>query len=815
MHEWKLIYEEYRPEQQGLREAICALGNGYFCCRSAFPWAEADDIHYPGTYLAGGYNRLTTNIAGRDIVNEDLVNFPNPLSLTFRLPGMDWFRMMAVEILEFRQELDMQHGILTLNMRVKDKQDRITRINTRRFVHMGNAHLCGQELTIQPENWSGKIDIRATLDGQVINAGVKRYRQLSSSHLIPLIAEGFTGEINGEQMIHLAVETNQSRLRTGQAARTRLFRGDQRLPVVSNVSAGASYVEQVFSVDVSETEPVTAEMLSAFHSSKDVAISEPDIAAREAVDQAPDFNGCLPVHMAAWKLIWSRFDLAIEGVDDSVTEVQMILRLHIFHLLQTMSPKTIDLDVGVPARGWHGEAYRGHVFWDELYILPFVDVRLAPLSAAMIRYRYNRLPAARLAAQRAGLRGAMYPWQSGSDGREESQVMHLNPRSGRWVPDNTYIQRHVGLAIAYNAWKHYEVTGDGHFLEIYGAEMILEVARYFDSLAVFNRERNRYEIRNVMGPDEYHTAYPDREDEPGLDNNAYTNVMVAWLMTTAKKVLSILDPTHRRELIDKIMLEEDEIKRWEDMSRRMFVPFHGDDIISQFEGYENLQEFDWEGYRAKYGDIQRLDRILEAEGDSANRYKLSKQADVLMLFYLFAQPQLQRLMESLDYTFTAEMWDRNLDYYLARTSNGSTLSYVVHSWVMARTRPAEAWSGFVHALHSDVGDIQGGTTAEGIHLGAMAGTVDLAQRCFTGCDIRDGALHFDPLLPDKIRRLNLRLRFMGNWLDITVSHEELNITVDASWARPAPIVVRGESHQLKPGKSYTFSLKEVAAAAAS
>jgi trehalose/maltose hydrolase-like predicted phosphorylase len=71
------------------------------------------------------------------------------------------------------------------------------------------------------------------------------------------------------------------------------------------------------------------------------------------------------------------------------------------------------------------------------------------------------------------------------------------------------------------------------------------------------------------------------------------------------------------------------------------VPFHDDGIISQFEGYDELEEFDWDGYREKYGDIHRLDRILEAEGDTPNRYKVSKQADVLMLFYLFSADELR------------------------------------------------------------------------------------------------------------------------------------------------------------------------------
>ena len=75
MNEWSLVYNDFNPDQEPLREALCTLGNGYFATRGAAPESHADTVHYPATYLAGGYNRLETHLAGRTIENEDLVNF--------------------------------------------------------------------------------------------------------------------------------------------------------------------------------------------------------------------------------------------------------------------------------------------------------------------------------------------------------------------------------------------------------------------------------------------------------------------------------------------------------------------------------------------------------------------------------------------------------------------------------------------------------------------------------------------------------------------------------------------------------------------
>jgi alpha,alpha-trehalase len=482
--------------------------------------------------------------------------------------------------------------------------------------------------------------------------------------------------------------------------------------------------------------------------------------------------------------------------------------VHVFHLLQTVSPHTCELDVGAPARGWHGEAYRGHVFWDELFVFPYLNLRLPVITRSLLRYRYRRLAEAHRAAHNLGYEGAMFPWQSGSDGREESQKLHLNPRSGRWIPDLSHRQRHINAAIAYNVWHYYQVTEDHEFLYFYGAEILLDIARFWASIATYDEIDDRYDIKGVIGPDEYHTAYPsaDVEEHGGLDNNSYTNVMAAWCLIRALDVLELLPSERSRALCESSGLNEEHIERWDEMSRKLRVPFHGDGIISQFEGYELLEEFDWDGYRRTYGDIHRLDRILEAEDDSPNGYKASKQADVLMLFYLLSADALAQLFERLGYPFEHDTIPRNVDYYLERTSHGSTLSRVVHSWIMARSDRAAAWRHFHRALASDLEDIQGGTTPEGVHLGAMAGTLDLVQRCFLGLETRADVLHLDPALPLELKRVKVLIRYRRHRLEVEANHETLRVASEPVTAAPVTIAYRGSLRRLAPGSATQFRL---------
>lgn len=795
---WQLRYGRFDPLEEGRREALCTLGNGYFATRGAAPESTADGVHYPGTYLAGCYNRLRSEIGGVTREDESLVNLPNWLPLKVAVADGTWLSAESAQALDHEQWLDIRRGMLHRQVRFRDPQGRITLVRQHRFVHMAHPHLAGLWTSVVAENWSGLLRIRSEIDGQVTNSGVARYRDLASQHLDILRTE-----VTDQETMSLLARTSQSGITVATAARTRLITG---LAMRWRPIREPGRIGHQYEVPVEAGDEVVVEKVAAVYTSQDRAIAEPVSAAVSAVTDVPDFAELRRQHVMAWEHLWRRFriDLAHTPAEAGGEDALRTVRLHLFHVLQTVSPHSADLDVGVPARGLHGEAYRGHVFWDELFVLPVLTLRLPTLARALLRYRWRRLPQARRAAAAEGYAGAMYPWQSGSDGREESQRIHLNPLSGHWLPDPTYRQRHIGLAVAYNVWQYHQVTGNIEFLGEYGAEMILEIARFFASLTQWDAGKRRYVIRGVVGPDEFHTGYPDAE-QAGVDNNAYTNVMAVWVLERALETLRLLPRWRRVELSETLGLAARETARWERITRRMFVPFHGDGIISQFEGYERLTELDWQTYHKEYGDIQRLDRILEAEGQSVNRYQASKQADVLMLFYLLTSTELSGLLERLGYPLPADAIPRTVDYYLARTSHGSTLSAVVHAWVLARLHREQALEHFVRALSSDVADIQGGTTAEGIHLAAMAGSVDLLQRCFSGISMRQDALWLEPFWPEQLGTLELSIRYRDLPLMVRISDGHVVITAEPGPGAPIQVCCNGSSRMLAPGSTVTLS----------
>lgn len=805
-HPWLLVYEGFDPAHEGHREALTTLGNGYLATRGAAPEHRAGEVHYPGSYLAGVYNSLTSVVQDHESVDEHMVNIPDWLPLDVRIGGGTWWSEGGLMLRSERRTLDLKRALLTREALVEDDAGRQLRLLQRRIVSMAEPHLAALETTLTAVGWSGTLSVRSGCDAGVTNSNVPEDAQLARRHLSAVAVS--SAEISPDTAeLTVQAQTSTSGIGIALALRTRISRGAPQPPdaggggITGGVreSAGSMHAHR-FDLPVTDAVPVTVTKTVAVATSRDHAIASPVSAARAVLARAPmDFEALLAEHEAAWGLLLAPF--IIES--DAPSQAQLILNLHVFHLLQTLTTHTAELDAGVPARGLHGEGYRGHIFWDELFVLPVLNSRLPAVARELIDYRWRRLGTARDAARKAGLGGALFPWQSGSDGTEQTPKFLFNKLSGHWVPDYSHLQRHVGLAVAYNAWQYFEATQDRGWLTRHGAEIVVEVARAFASLAEHDSAEDRFHIRGVMGPDEYHTGYPGNPGG-GLDDNAYTNIMAAWVFDQAVWIMHSVQGFDMEELRSRLGITRTEIDDWARLSRRMFVPFHDGGIISQFDGYGALRELDWKHYRRSYQNIERLDLILEAEGDNANHYRLAKQADVLMLLYVLGEDQLLGFLRRMGYAVQPAQIAATVDFYLARTAHGSTLSRVTHASVLAQHDPERAWATFREALDTDLDDTQGGTTRTGIHLGAMAGSIDVVQRSFAGLRVTRDALDFTPRLPAELSRVEFQVRYRDQLLSVHLGADRLRVCASPGDAAPVLVRVGAEKVLLRAGQEYEF-----------
>jgi beta-phosphoglucomutase family hydrolase len=787
---WSIVYHDYDPEKEKSREALLTVGNGYFGTRGAMEETSAGKVNYPGTYMAGMFNRRISEVAGRDIENEDFVNCPNWLPVSFRIGEGAWMDPNRFRVVQIQRRLSFRDGLLFREMIVEDEGWRQTKITSYRVASMEDQHVAVLQYTVQPLNYAGRISIRAGLDGDLINDGVARYRQLDQYHLEP-VEEGGDGQVQ-----YLLVKTNQSGVEIGLACRMRILidLAEQEVGMTHHTSRGKVASELV--AELAEGQALTVEKLVSIYTSRESGEGMTLLQAREKLDQLDSFRQVHAGSAAVWNEIWKEADIRVEG--DRFA--QKLLRMHAYHLMVTASEHNKKLDAGIPARGLHGEAYRGHIFWDELYILNFYALHFPDIVKSVLMYRYRRIGEARKYAKEYGYEGAMYPWQSGSDGREETQIVHLNPVSGEWGDDNSSLQRHVSLAIAYNIWNYYWITMDDTFMAAEGGEMLLEICRFWASKAIWNEETEKYSIPKVMGPDEFHEHLPGA-DEGGLKDNAYTNLMVAWLFGKVTAYLESVSGEKMGPILKKINLSREEIDRWKDIKSRLTLHISEEGIIAQFDGYFGLQELDWDHYREKYGNIHRMDRILKAEGKSPDDYKVAKQADTLMAWYNLGTDEVASLLSGLGYEADRATLRPNFNYYIQRTSHGSTLSRIVHALLAKELGLSDlAWEFYMEALSSDYVDIQGGTTAEGIHAGVMGSTLLFVIQSLAGIQFRDEVLSVNPALPAGWEKISFNFAFRKKYYTFDVFREKMTISVDAPDDQLVEIKINGRIHGLDPGR---------------
>ncbi|MCK5067069.1 MAG: beta-phosphoglucomutase family hydrolase [Bacteroidales bacterium] len=759
---WLLNYYDYDQGMERSREALLAVGNGYFGTRGALEESSANKVNYPGTYVTGLFNRLVSKVGDRDIENEDFVNIINWLPLTFRIENGPWFEVApepSFAIRSIQRTLDLRSGELRREMLVEDPEGRMTRVVSSRFAGMADPHRAGLRYAVTPLNYSGSIEIRSGLSGNHKNAGVERYNSLNQQQLEPVT------ELSSGHMAQLVVKTTRSDILIAAGCSCTIS-----VNASSETSSGDGWIHQEYAFDAEKQQEVVLEKLVSIYTSRDPGVEDPLEESRSTLETLSSYEDELNLSAGRWKELWERMDIRISGD----REAQKLVRLHLYHMMVSASPHHAGLDSGIPPRGLHGEAYRGHIFWDELYILPLFNLHFPEVVKSVLMYRYRRLDAARAYAREYGYEGAMFPWQSGSDGREETQVIHLNPLSGEWGDDYSSLQRHISLAIAYNIWNYYHTTADLDFMEQYGAELLLDICKFWVSKSK-SGPQGRYDIDKVMGPDEFHETLPG-SGVGGVTNNAYSNIMVSWMMDKAFRVLEAIGKEHRQRILKELSVSEGALEQWGRVMHGLALNVSDSGVIEQFRGYFGLEELDWGHYRDKYEDIHRLDRILKAEGKSPDDYKLAKQADLLMSFYNLGKEEVRTLVEGMGYPLPEDFSEQNFNYYIGRTSHGSTLSRLVHARLAWEMKMFDTgWELYMDALRSDLVDIQGGTTGEGVHCGVMAGTVYDVMATYAGLDLSGDVPSLQPVLPPHWKGLEFRFTFRGTEFTLSITGEKIQI----------------------------------------
>ena len=473
-------------------------------------------------------------------------------------------------------------------------------------------------------------------------------------------------------------------------------------------------------------------------------------------------------HLRAWQRRWLESDTVVEGDDVS----QRALRFALYHLISAANPR--DEHVSIGARALSGDGYKGHVFWDtEIFLLPFYTLTWPAAARSLLMYRFHTLPAACAKAETLGFRGALYAWESADTGEETTPPFALGPQR-QVIPIRSGVQEHhISADIAYAVWKYWQATRDTRFLLDAGAEILLETSRFWASRARLEDD-DRYHIRDVIGPDEYHE---------GVDDNAYTNVMATFNLECGLKVAGLLErrwPDCWAALKGKLVLSSEELALWKDVQQKLFTGFDKETgIFEQFSGFFALEEVDLKAFASRTAP---MDVVLGPE--RTRRSQVIKQADVVMLLALLGDQFDRRVHEA------------NFAYYEPRTGHGSSLSPASHAMVAARLAHVElAKRLFDETAAIDLDDTMGNAAA-GVHIAALGGLWQAAVFGFAGLQIEDSGLRLDPHLPEDWRRLAFPIQWRGRLVRIEVEREPAALWVTLERGRPVSVTVGGLKRRL-------------------
>jgi beta-phosphoglucomutase len=712
---WQIIEDHFDPASLHHRETVFTIGNGYLGTRGAFE--EGYPEQEAATLVHGVFDDIP-------IVYTELANAPDWLNLEIWVNGAR-FRLDQGRLLSYHRSLDLSNGALKREVRWQSPRGETMEVEFERFASLADEHLLAIRCQVRALDFSGTLEVRAGLNGHVDNEGFTHWVEPKQGLIAPQQAflEAHTRATHIDLCAAFYLDVNSS------AGARYDFWDSHGIPTLVGRTA------------VKPGDRVQAIKLVAIYTSRDTPDPKGDSAKKLVEGVALGYEALFKANQQAWEQEWQRCNIIIEGDD----QADLALRYSLFQLL--IAAPRHDERVSIAAKTLSGFGYRGHVFWDtEIFVLPFFIYTSPHIARNLLMYRYHTLPGARRKAQTSGYEGAMFAWESAASGDETTPRWVPTPHSPEltriWCGD---IEHHISADVAYAVQQYWQVSGDDAFMRDYGAEILLDTARFWGSRAEWKEAKGRYELTNVIGPDEYH----DR-----VDNNAFTNNMARWNLQAGLEVLGWLEREHPEkaaELKSRLDLTEARLAHWQEVIDKIWRgcdPQSG--LFEQFEGFFKLKSVNLADYEPRKISMQAL---LGIEG--VQKYQIIKQPDVLMLLYLLREQCSPQTLKN------------NWDYYTPRTdlTYGSSLGPAIQGILAARLGEVQmAYQHFMHAARTDLEDARG-NTCDGIHAATDGGLWQAAVFGFGGLETGAGGPRVQARLPECWRRLAFRIQYRGQTYD--------------------------------------------------
>lgn len=721
---WTLTETEFIPDQLHRQETLFSIGNGYIGTRGTFEEGFPNENSL--SLISGLYDDVP-------IYNTELVNIANWLDLTFFING-EPFRLDRGRILHYQRQLDLHSAILSRSIRWRNPTDATFDLYFERFVSLHDPHTLALYMTITSIDYKGEIEIQSRLGGHVDNAGYQHWLLQDQGFFSPNSA--FLQTITKSTQIEIVTAFHMNIL-----GRTDVFfepKDDAWIPgqlASTVIEPGQTIkIEKIVSVFTSlETNPGDS-LLTFANDHLEASV-------------AKGYHVLKNNNKSAWEREWELCNVTIEGDD----KADFAVRFNLYHLLIS-APRWSEY-VSQSESGLTGLRHFGHIFWEtEALCLPFFTLVQPHIARNLLLYRYHTLNGSRKKALENGYKGSMYAWESAKTGEENTP---------RWMPsaknslelDRIWcgeLQQHISANIAFGVYFYWKWTQDHNFLKNYGAEIILDTARFWSSRLEWNATLNRYEINDIIGPDEYHLR---------VNNNAFTNRLAAWNLEKACWVMDWLKekyPDHADYLCKRLILSESDIIIWKEMSDSIFFPQNQNTgLIEQFEGYFDCENINLEEYEPRYQPIQNILGVQRTQ-----QYQVIRQPDVLMLLYLLDHDALENVLKI------------NWEYYVPRTDIdfGSSTGHAIHACLAARLgKTSTSYNLFLKAAFTNLHDLNN-DLCDGIQPACAGGVWQSIIFGFAGLALNDDCYITQNRLPATWSRLSFSFFYRDHPCHITIEN---------------------------------------------
>jgi kojibiose phosphorylase len=753
---WKVSTDKFTNDKESIMRNgnVYQIANGYMGYRGTLDEFGADEL--VGITLAGIFDRVGD--AWREPVNA-----PNGGFTKVTLDGIQ-ISALSTTVKNHKQSLNLKNAVFERETDYRS-QGKTLKIRSARFLSADKPNLGVMKYSVTCDK-AAHIKISTGIDYDIWD--------LNGPHLLKLSPT----KKNGVLLVHAV--TNETSKKVAVAEAVDLNFGEEAHEITGKKNL------RVISFDAAAGKTYTFFKYFAVYTDNDSIKTSVNDAVLSAVMEAKalGYETCLGNHNAQWAKKWEYCDVIIEGDN----EAQQALRYSIFQLL-IVAPINGSWN-SIPARALSGQVYKGAIFWDtEMFMFPFFLYTYPEKSAELMRYRIKTLDGARRKAKTegAGFKGAFYAWESQETGDDACTYFNIgDPFTKRDL--RTHFrdkQVHISGDVAIAMWEYFRLTGDDSLLLEGGAEVILECARFYYSYAYFKKDKNRYEILDVVGPDEYHER---------VNNNAFTSMVAKATFEIANATVNYLKRGHPDKfaaLVKKIMIA-DELPLFIEAAELLYVPQPDKEtgVIEQFETYYKLKEATVDQLKAK---MVHPNEYLGAGQGLAVPTKVIKQADVVMMLNLFKD------------RYTTEIKKANWEYYEPRTEHGSSLSACAYAMVAADIGKLDwAYTYFLKTAKIDIEAkykvFVGTIFMGGSHPAANGGAWMTTVFGFGGVKADAEHVVINPRLYKKWTNLQFNMVYKGDRFNIKITKDDVTIIADESNKHERTFIVSRNSINCGPGK---------------